>query len=157
MRIFMRWGESHVPGLTQEKGYEKWVELESLHWSLSGRWMGGRAGTRDRWTPDIGAMVVRRRIDLISPEIIRLCLRSRPNHVVEVHFARSWRDGDPLDVMLSYTLSGTQVTDYQLSADGGWPMETFSLVCLKVQVRNWTLDRAQGRKIPAGVVEYALS
>jgi type VI secretion system secreted protein Hcp len=126
MAIYVKYAS--LDGEVDVKGYEKWMEVQSLQWGV-GRGIssasGGGASKRESSAPSISEIVVTKTMDSISPLLLKEAIGGGGVEV-KIHLTRT--DAKATHVAYQkYILTNTLISGYSISSGGDRPTESISL------------------------------
>ncbi len=133
MAIYMKYDT--INGDVTESGHVDWIELTSFQFGV-GRSISspiGAAADRESRDPTISEVVVTKMLDKSSPHLFQEAVTGFEGKVVTVEFTRT--DKKDLATFLSYKLSETLISGYNVSSAGDRPSETVSLNFTKVEMK----------------------
>jgi type VI secretion system secreted protein Hcp len=136
--IYMKFGS--VDGAVTTKGFEKWIELNSLQWGVS-RAVGTAARgstTRESSEPSISEMVLTKRMDTSSNKLFMDSVGGDFSTKVTIKLTTTTKD--QVTTFLKYELTNTGVSAYTMQTGGEAPTESLSLNFTKVQITYTGMD-----------------
>jgi type VI protein secretion system component Hcp len=149
MAIFMK--HPRIAGEVTADGYQGWVELTGLSWSVA-RGLSEGAGAssgRDAAAVTLSDVACARTVDIATIPLLQESLSGRRDASVQIHLTVTGADGRHV-AQREITLSSVQVTSYQIkgaSSDGSAPpQETFTLSFTGIENRFQELDRDLRRR-----------
>jgi type VI secretion system secreted protein Hcp len=126
MAIYMKYGA--LNGEVTAKGYEKWIELQSLQWGV-GRGISapsaGGLSKREASAPSISEITVSKTFDAFSPLALKEAVGGK-GAVVKIDITRTDESGAHI-AFQKYILSETMMSGYSISSGGDRPSESISL------------------------------
>ena len=125
MAIFIKYGA--LDGEVTAKGYEKWMEVNSLQWSVGrGLSVGSGGGSkRESTAPSVSEIVVTKTMDAISPLLLKEAIGGSSTDV-NIHMTQTDAKGTHIAYQ-KYILNGVLVSGYSISSGGDRPNESFSM------------------------------
>ncbi|MDQ2695987.1 MAG: type VI secretion system tube protein Hcp [Pseudomonadota bacterium] len=124
-----------IDGTSDIKGHEKWIQCETLGWSI-GRGIPTESGrTRDR-TQDVvtaSEIVITKRMDSSSSRLFEAA-GGTEGKKVEIHFLAG--AGKDAPTHAEWTLENTLISSYSVSGDTNDAMETLALNFVKIEVKS---------------------
>jgi type VI secretion system secreted protein Hcp len=129
-----------IDGAVTTKGFEKWIELNSLQWGV-GRAVGTAARgstTRESSEPSISELVVTKRMDVASNKLFQDAVGGDFSTKVTIKMTTTTKD--QVTTFLKYELTNTGLSGYSVSSGGDAPTESLSLNFTKIQITYTGLD-----------------
>ena len=125
MAIFIKYGA--LDGEVTAKGYEKWMEVNSLQWGVGrGISVGSGGGSkRESTAPSVSEIVVTKTMDGISPLLLKEAIGGQSTDV-KIHMTQTDQSGKHIAYQ-KYILNGTLISGYSISSGGDRPNESFSM------------------------------
>jgi len=139
MAIYMK--IDGIDGSVTAKGFEKWIELNSLQLGV-GRAISmsvGNAANRASGKPSISEITVTKSMEDSSAGLLTEALSGAKGKKVVIKVVES---GTTLKEYVSYELEDTLVSAYSVSTGGGAPSESLSLSFTKILVSFATADKS---------------
>lgn len=142
MAIFMKYGAMN--GEVTAKGYEKWIELQSLQWGVGRGISSGVGGgsKRESSAPSVSEMVVTKTMDSFSPLALKEAIGGEGVQV-KIELTRTEGKGGHTAYQ-KYILEGVMISGYSLSSGGDRPMESLSLNFTKIDNEYIKIDDKLG-------------
>jgi type VI secretion system secreted protein Hcp len=149
MAIYMKFGA--IDGAVTTKGFEKWIELNSLQWGV-GRGIGTAARgstTRESSEPSISEITVTKAMDTASNKLFQDATGGHLGSDVTLKLTATTKD--TVTTFLTYKLSNTGLSGYSVSCGGDAPTESLSLNFTKIMITYSGLDpQTQGKPDTCG-------
>lgn len=153
MSIYMK--IDGIDGHVTAKGYEKWIELDNVHFGVE-RTISAKPGNtadREATKPTIREVVVAKTMDKTTPNIFTEACVGKAKSKVEIHICQT---GEKISPYMQYEFDNVIFSNYQVSALGTEqnviPKEILHLNFDKIQMKYTPYnDKHQaGSPIPAG-------
>jgi type VI secretion system secreted protein Hcp len=152
MAIYMKFG--NVDGAVATKGYEKWIELQSMQWAVSRAVSSGAGGnTRESSSPNVSEIVVTKELDVASTGLYKDAVGGTFDTKVEIKLTTTTKNH--VETYLQITIYDTMISGYSMSSSGDRPTESLSLNFLKVMYTPTPLDKS-GQIKKGDIVSYDL-
>jgi type VI secretion system secreted protein Hcp len=138
MAIFMKYGA--LNGEVTAKGYEKWVELQSLQWGV-GRGISsgsGGASKREASAPSVSEITVSKTFDAFSPLALKDAIGGKGSEV-KIDITRTDASGKHV-AFQKYILTESMISGYSISSGGERPSESISLNFTKFDSEYLKID-----------------
>lgn len=153
MAIYMK--VDGIDGLVSAKGYEKWIELDSLNFGVQRNITTKPGNVSDRETskPTIHEFTIGKVMDKTSPNLFSEACVGKAKSSVQIHVCQT---GDTISPYMQYTLSNVLISNYQVSAtnkaDKAAPEESVTLNFDKIEMKYTPYDESHkaSSPIPAG-------
>ncbi len=132
MAIYMKYGS--IEGAVTTKGFEKWIELSSLHWGV-GRGIGTAArgsSSREGSEPSISEVTVTKIMDVASNKLFQDAVGGNLANDVTLKLTATTKD--TVTTFLTYKLTNTGLSGYSVSTGGDNPTESLSLNFTKIMI-----------------------
>jgi type VI secretion system secreted protein Hcp len=158
MPVFMQYGS--IQGDSKSSNHANWIELDSISWGVS-RGIGSATASeadREGTTPSVGEIVVTKKTDVASNDLLRAALAGGPagaGTTVQIDFTTSSTSGDDT-VYMSFSLTNTLISGYSVSSGGDTPHESLTLNFTVVQI-TYTPTGASNAAGANNVVNYDLA
>lgn len=125
MAIFVKYGA--LEGEATAKGYEKWVEVQSLQWGVGRGISSGVGGgsKREASAPSVSEIVVTKTMDAFSPLALKEAIGGKAV-TVKVDLTQTDNSGKHV-AYEKYILDNTLISGYSISSGGDRPSESLSL------------------------------
>lgn len=150
MTIYMQIDE--ITGSVTAKGFEKWIELNSFHFSTS-RSISMEAGNltnRSHGRASVSEIVVTKMMEQSSFGLLQDALRGDKGKKVTIKIVEVSQD--KFREYVSYELEDTLLSGYSISTGGGVPSETVTLSYSKITTSFTSADKSNKAGQPARVV-----
>lgn len=153
MAIYMK--IDGIDGNVTAKGYEKWIELETVSWGV-GRSISAKPGVvadREVTKPSITEVTITKRMCQTSPHIFTEACVGKAKPAVKIHVCQT---SDNISPYMEYILNNVLVSHYNVQVTNtngsAAPIEAISLNFDKVEMKYTPYDAAHkaGSPIPAG-------
>ena len=154
MAIYMK--IDGIDGHVTAKGYEKWIEVDSLNFGVSRNisTVPGNVTDRESTKPKVSEIIVSKQMCKASPNLFsEACVgKSKPN--VKIHVCQT--GGDSVSPYMEYTLSNVLLSNYQVNgierAEKVPPTENVNLNFDKIEMKYTPYDDKHNPQspIPAG-------
>ncbi len=138
MPMYMKFGS--VAGKVTAKGYEGWIELNSLQFGVS-RGIGSPHGTdadRESSAPSISEVVITKQFDKSSNKLFMDAVAGKMDTKVDIKLTTTTKDQTV--EFLHYELTAAGISGYSISSGGDRPSESISLNFLKIQITSKGMD-----------------
>ncbi len=154
MAIYMK--VDGIDGHVTTKGYEKWIELNSLHFSVN-RKLSTKPGNvydRESTKPVFTEVMVDKSMDKTTPKLFEQACVGKAISKVEIHICQTGTD--KISPYMQYTLHDVLMSHYQVlgedKCEGAAPTESASLNFDKIEMKYTPFDAKHnaGSPIPAG-------
>ena len=138
MAIFMKYGT--LAGEVTAKGYEGWVELNSLQFGVGRGISTGVAGasTRESTAPSVSEVTVTTAMDSFSPLALNEAIGGKGTDV-KIDITRTDSNGTNV-AFQKYILEQVMISGYSLSSGGDRPTESMSLNFSKIDSEYLNID-----------------
>jgi len=130
--IYMKFGS--FTGASTTQGFKDWIELDSFQWGV-GRGISSAARgseSRESSEPSISEVVVTKKMDKSSPNLMSDAWAGQLNATVEIKFTTTTKN--QVTDFLGYKLENTGLSGYSVSSGGDLPVESLSLNFTKISV-----------------------
>lgn len=134
-----------IDGHVTTKGYEKWIELDSIAFNVNRNLSttSGNVADRERTKPNLSEITVTKEIDKTTPDIFSAACGTREGgkaiDEIKIHVCQT--NGDSVKPYYELTLNNVLLSNYSIQGDkkceGGRPQETLALNYDKIQM-NYT-------------------
>jgi len=150
MTIYMK--VDGIDGSVTAKGFEKWIELNSFHFSTSRAisMEAGNASNRNHGRPSISEIVVTKMMEQSSFGLLQDALRGDKGKKVTIKIVEVAQD--QYREYVSYELEDTLLSGYSVSTGGDVPAETVTLSYSKITTSFTSTDKSNKAGQPARVV-----
>lgn len=131
MAIYMK--AKGFSGNVTAKGYENWIELDSVDFGVKRAITTrvGRVSDRERGTPDFSEAEVLKRLDASSNELFQSVCTGSAIPTLEIHLCST---GQTIQPYVKYLLENVIVSShYNTVVSGAVPYERFTLNYTKIQ------------------------
>lgn len=152
MAIYMK--IDGIDGNVSTKGYEKWIELDSVSHDItrSINTQPGKVADRETTRPMIGEILITKKMDQTAPHLFtEACVGKAQSKPVQIHFVQTGEDISPF---MEYSLQNVLISQYSVNHDkmGKDPVEAVKLNFDKIEVKYTPYDAAHKPQspIPAG-------
>lgn len=132
MAIYMKFGP--IDGAVTTKGFEKWIELNSLQLGV-GRAVGTAARgatSREGSEPSISEVVVTKVLDAASNKLFADAVGGVFDSTVTIKLTTTTKDS--VETFLKYELSNVGLSGYSITSGGDKPQESLSLNFTKILI-----------------------
>lgn len=149
MAIYMK--IDGIDGNVTAKGYEKWIELDSLNFGVQRNinTKPGNVTDREATKPTVNELTVNKAMDKTSPNLFVEACVGKAKSKVEIHVCQT---SDRISPYMQYTLSNVLISNYQVSAvnkaDNAAPMETANLNFDKIEMKYTPYDEKHNALSP---------
>ena len=123
-----------------------WIPLESFDWSIASAitTKAGNAGspTRGPKNPDVRDIVVKKRTDLSSGDLLRILCEDTKGQDCTIVFVRT---GDPGEIYLQYELKNTLIKELkwgECTREEDRPHETLTLTFTDLMMSVWRIAKS---------------
>jgi type VI secretion system secreted protein Hcp len=154
MAIYMK--IKGIDGHVTTKGYEKWIELDSVGFNVnrSLSTTTGNVTDRERTKPTLSEIAIIKDIDKTTPDLFSAACGTRENgkaiDEIDIHVCHT--SGDSVKPYIEYTLNNVLLSNYQIQGDNkcekARPQETISLNYDKIQMKYTSHDEKHGAGSP---------
>lgn len=153
MAIYMK--VDGVEGHVTAKGYEKWIELDSVNFNVNRtiNTKPGNVSDRESTKPTLSEIAVTKVMDKTTPNLFSEACIGKSKPKVEIHVCQT---GDKISPYMEYTLSNVLISNYQVQGqnkcENAAPLETINLNFDKIEMKYTPYDEKHnaGSPIPAG-------
>lgn len=155
MAIYMKL--DGINGNVTAKGYEKWIELESIDFSVSRHidTKPGKVTDRESTRPSVSEFSITKLMDSATPALFTEACVGKSKKTVLIHCCQT---GDNINPYMEYTFNNVIISNYhvnlEIPAEGkkAYPHETVSLNFDKIEMKFIPYDEAHKAQspIPAG-------
>lgn len=140
MAIYMKYGK--LNGEVDAKGYEKWVELDSLQFGV-GRGIAaagsGGGSKREASAPSLSEITVTKSFDAFSPLALKEAIGGKGEDV-KIDITRTDNSGKHV-AFQKYILTECMMSGYSISSGGDRPSESMSLNFTKIDSEYIKIDQ----------------
>jgi type VI secretion system secreted protein Hcp len=140
MAIYMKYGK--LNGEVDAKGYEKWVELDSLQFGV-GRGIAaagsGGGSKREASAPSLSEITVTKSFDAFSPLALKEAIGGKGEDV-KIDITRTDNSGKHV-AFQKYILTECMMSGYSISSGGERPSESMSLNFTKIDSEYIKIDQ----------------
>jgi len=132
MTMLLKLGE--INGESERKGYEKWIEINSLQFG-TGRGISSATGggSRQPSEPSVSEVVFTKPMTIDSGDIFFQSVAGTTPMKAEIHVINTAKDKNT--PYLKITLHDSLISGYSLSSGGDRPSESVSLNFTKIEVQ----------------------
>lgn len=150
MTIYMK--VDGIDGSVTAKGFEKWIELSSFHFSTSRAisMEAGNAANRNHGRASVSEIVVTKMMEQSSFGLLQDALRGDKGKKVTIKIVEIGQD--KYREYVSYELDDTLLSGYSVSTGGDVPAETVTLSYSKITTSFTSADKNNKAGQPARVV-----
>jgi len=150
MTIYMK--VETIDGGVTAKGFEKWIELNSFHFSTSRAisMEAGNIANRNHGRPNISEIIVTKLMEQSSFGLLQEALRGDKGRKVTIKIVEVAQD--KYREYVSYELEDTLLSGYSVSTGGEVPVETVTLSYSKITTSFTSTDKGNKAGQPARVV-----
>lgn len=159
MTIYMK--IDSIDGDVTAKGYEKWIELSSIHFGVQRNinTKPGKVINRESTRPAIKEFAITKHMDKTSPLLFTESCVGKAKSQVEIHICHT---GDDISPYMQYTLNNVLISDYfveykenednQEQSTNDHPQENITLNFDKIEMKFTPYDEQHNAQspIPAG-------
>lgn len=134
MALYMNFNDKKIKGNVTAKGYEDWIELQSMQFGVGrGISMGvGASADRETSVASVSEITVTKLMDPASAMLLKESLSGDEGVKVEIVIVRT--GAKEVEKVGTYTLENTLISGYSVSSGGDRPAESLSLSFTKIQV-----------------------
>lgn len=151
MPIFMHY--EGIDGNVTAVGYKEWFELESFHWGCNRQCSTptGRAANREVSAPSVSEVVITKKMDRASPQLLEQALVGQTGRTVTLTATRT---GKELEAYFKYKFEDVMISSYSIHAGGnGAAVETLTFNFDKISWKYWP-TKAEGQSSEPITVGY---
>lgn len=156
MTIFMK--IDGINGDVTAKGYEKWIDLSSIHFDVQRNinTKPGKVINRESTRPAINEFSITKHMDKSTPLLFTEACIGKAKPQVEIHICHT---GDDISPYMQYTLNNVLISNYfveyedaQEQSANNHPQETITLNFDKIEMKFIPYDEQHNAQspIPAG-------
>jgi type VI secretion system secreted protein Hcp len=150
MAIYVKYGA--LEGEVTAKGYEKWIEVQSLQWGVGrGISMGSGGGSkREASAPSVSEITMTKTMDVADPLLLKEAVGGK---AVDVKIDLTQTDNKGTHIAYQkYILSGSLISGYSVSSGGDRPSASFSVNFSKFDSEYLNIDDKFGSKSTGHVI-----
>jgi len=125
-----------IKGSSTAKGYQGWIELDSLEYGSVReiKLIVGRAKNREMSLPKVGEFAITKEIDAATPKLIQASCSGNSMGPVVIHCCKTGKQG--LKPYLKFILSNVMISYYDTGGTSGHKLEeNLGLNFTKVEVQ----------------------